>query len=84
MRSFSAHLGQQLDEYVSRLDKVKIVRAKQREGLIRFYSFAKLVGGRPRNPLAQLLSSGDEQVTVTPVSLAYFNRLKQSVELYFK
>lgn len=34
------HLGQQLDDYVKQLGKVKVVRAKKREGLIR----ARLLG----------------------------------------
>lgn len=39
---FSAHLMQQLDDYMSSLPKVRIVRASRREGLIR----ARLLGAR--------------------------------------
>lgn len=40
--NFSAHLMQQLDDYMSSLPKVRIVRATRREGLIR----ARLIGAR--------------------------------------
>lgn len=39
---FAAHLMQQLDDYMSSLPKVRIVRATRREGLIR----ARLLGAR--------------------------------------
>lgn len=39
---FTAHLMQQLDDYMSSLPKVRIVRATRREGLIR----ARLLGAR--------------------------------------
>ena len=35
-----AHLGQQLDDFVVNVEKLKVVRAKKREGLIR----ARLLG----------------------------------------
>lgn len=41
-RFISAHLMQQLDDYMSSLPKVRIVRATRREGLIR----ARLLGAR--------------------------------------
>lgn len=41
-RVFAAHLMQQLDDYMSSLPKVRIVRATRREGLIR----ARLLGAR--------------------------------------
>lgn len=40
--NITAHLMQQLDDYMSALPKVRIVRATRREGLIR----ARLLGAR--------------------------------------
>ena len=37
---FSEHLGKQLDDYIAPYKKIKVVRTKQREGLIR----ARLLG----------------------------------------
>lgn len=39
---FAAHLMQQLDDYMMSFPKVRIIRAKKREGLIR----ARLLGAR--------------------------------------